>query len=216
MYVTDTQLSTTGPEGKPAPGEPPELEAASADSESAQALGGPAGKDPVAPADAPSRPDPEQLARTRRTRADAIRVTMHYRRRLTARMLKQLEELLDEPTPDRFIGDRRSEDAGRQVVLRYQLDYMDQVLGKAHWTFLIHYTDGGITARVFVLIGNNLGPDKLSVDERTGRVIAAPEVEILAARECRGGISSSSSKGGLLMGTETVTLRRALAHVGPG
>jgi hypothetical protein len=199
--------STVAPNGAAPP--PAQTELDTGENQAADVAADAAGCGDVAQLDA------FELMRTRRERADKIRKDKRYSGRLTMKLLAALEGMLDEPTPERFIVDR-GEDRNNTVPVHYQLRFMDDVLLKGHWTFLVYYQDGGTTARVILLIGNRIHPANVHVDERTGTVVSSGDAEILVSRESSGGIDAANSKGVLLMGTETSVLRRVLGQFGPG
>jgi hypothetical protein len=164
-------------------------------------------------------PDPLELYRARRQRAIAIREELKYNGRLTAKMLVQLEPLLEWPTPEEFKIDPGGSGTGRRprtrtVSLHYQVRVMDDTFSRGHWRYLTHYEDGGSTARVWVVIGNRLAG--VDLDETTGRLIAGEHAEILLARDGWGGISGADSKGDLLKSSQTSAARRLLGQLGPG
>jgi hypothetical protein len=157
----------------------------------------------------------EEMQMTRRQRADHVRAAMKYRGRLTKRLLAELEWILAEATPEQWVIPVSETRRNRSVQQHYQEAYLDDTLGRAHWRSLIHYEDGGTTARAVVVIGNNLAGN-VRLDPISGELINDGPAEIHASRETYGGISRSESKSLLLMGTETTVLRRVLAKVGPG
>ena len=155
---------------------------------------------------------PEKAKVTPRERARSIREKAKYRSRLTLTLLNQLAPLLVQATP-RDLGPGIELDRGFAHLL-FQRSVMDDVLLPYHWRDLIHYEDGGRTARVWVVVGNRLGRVKLN--PTTGALKPGPDAEIIKAWDGWGGLDSANSKGDLLKSSQTSALRRLLAQIGPG
>ena len=161
----------------------------------------------------PARDDaPDKVEPTLRDRADVIREQSKYRSRLTRTLLNKLAPLLVQQTPH-DLGPGVEMDRGFAHLL-LQRSVMDDVLLPCHWRDLIHYEDGGRTARVWVVVGNRLGRVKLN--PTTGALKPGPDAEIIKAWDGWGGLDSANSKGDLLKSTQTSALRRLLAQIGPG
>lgn len=154
------------------------------------------------------------------TEAERIREAAEYDGTLTGKLLRDLQPLLKAPIPPKYI-DRIPPTTGKPYEstgvksVQVQVDRMNDVLGLEHWRWLPFYAEEGKVCRVIVIVGNKLAG--VRVDERGDLDPASLEgAEILVVRDGWGGHSRGSGKGDILKGSETNTLKRVLARVGPG
>ena len=156
--------------------------------------------------------------RTRSLRAAEIRQEKKYDGRLTHELLMALQTMLEESTPRQYIKETPPTE-GKPFPstgvnsAQYQIDYLNSVFGLAHWRWLVHYEDAGQVARVHVVVGNNLIGIKLT---DSGELDIPDDAEVLVVRDGWGGHSRGRGKGDVLKGSETNTLKRVLARIGPG
>ena len=157
-------------------------------------------------------------------RANDLRKTHNYESALTPSLLRELEPLLYEPIPAKYIETtpptkgKPYESTGVKS-LQVQVDRMNEVLGVNHWRFLTHYEDNGMICKAVVVIGNNLSA--LELDDR-GKLVSAGALwntealpQVLGIAEGWGGHKQGSHRGDVMKGSETNAVKRALARLGP-
>lgn len=166
-------------------------------------------------------------------RAMAILAAGEYSGKLTAELLRELEPLLREPIPDRYI-ETTEPTQGKPYVstgvksAQVQIDRLNDVLGASHWRALPHYEDGGKRCRVTVVVGNGLEWCRL---DEAGNLLPytligaglftkgdaeVKEAEVLVSRDGYGGHARGSAPGDVYKGSETNALKRVIARIGPG
>lgn len=170
-----------------------------------------------------SGPDDEDEL-VRQGRIDAANEVFEegYEGELTMKMLRKLEPLLREPIAARYIETIPAIEGKPYVSTGVKsaqvlIDRMNEVLGAGHWRALAHYANNGELCRVWVIVGNNLS--RASTDKENGNLELTGDdgetAEVLIARDGWGGHRARSA-GDTRKGSETNTLKRVLARVGPG
>ena len=151
--------------------------------------------------------------------ASALLKKRRYRGRLTRPMFRDLRPVLSKPTPSRYIQHVPWMPAKPYVStglrsLQYQIDYMNAVLGRAHWRELRHYPaeDRGHLVKVIVVVGNDL---HLADIDAQGNLVPN-EAEVIAMQAEWGSVTNASSLGDARKGSATNALKRAFASFGPG
>jgi hypothetical protein len=188
----------------------------------------PADEAPEAPQEPVEQEPVEQTNELESLRQRADTAKAGYEGRLTVALLDALQELLYERIPARFIETLPPMEGKPYVSTgiksaQVQVDRLNAILGQAHWRVLTRYFDGGTVCKTVLVVGNNLGA--LQLDEHgdlvppvamsiEGQGLISPEV--LVVRDGYGGVKNARQPGNTYKGSETNSLKRTIARLGPG